>query len=176
MSPGMPLEAVHILLTYRCTYECAHCFLHCGPDRPGAMTIMEMEGLIEQAASVGGITKVYFEGGEPMLYYPMVHLGVERATSLGLGSGIVTCGYYATTVPDGQMWLRPLREAGLGSVEVSVDKLHGTGDACAHARNLVDAAHQLGMDVSVISVCDPREEGCQPGTVVRPGRRRAQRC
>jgi hypothetical protein len=169
MSTGMPLEAVHLLVTYRCTNECSHCFLHCGPQQPGTMTFNELEGLLEQAASIDGVERVYFEGGEPMLYYPMVYLGVKRATALGLASGIVTCGYYSTTVPDGEMWLRPLREAGLGAMDVSIDPLHGTGDACTHARNLVEAGNRLGLDVSVISVHDPREDAPMAQTAQRPG-------
>ena len=165
----MPLESVHIVLTYRCTYECSHCVLHCGPDQPGSMSMMEMEGLIDQAASIDGVERVYFEGGEPMLYYPLVERGVRQAGELGLKSGIVTCGYYATTVPDGEMWLRPLKELGLSSLEVSIDGLHGAGDATTHGRNLVDAANILGLDVSVISVCDPREDECKANSLPRPG-------
>ncbi|MCK5254236.1 MAG: radical SAM protein [Thermoplasmata archaeon] len=169
MSPGMPLESVHIVLTYRCTYECSHCFLHCGPGQPGAMTLAELKGLLEQAAAIDGVDRVYFEGGEPMLYYPLVQLGVERASELGLDSGMVTCGYYATTVPDGEMWLRPLKAAGLSSMEVSIDRLHGEGEANANARNLADAGSILGLDVSVISVCDPREEECSQEPTQRTG-------
>jgi hypothetical protein len=165
----MPLESVHIVLTYRCTYECDHCFLHCGPHQPGAMTLAELEGLLEQAAAIEGVSKVFFEGGEPMLYYPLVQMGIERAGELGLATGIVTCGYYATTVPDGEMWLRPLKAAGLSSLEVSIDRLHGEGEANAHARNLADAGSILGMDVSVISVCDPREEECSQAPSLRTG-------
>ena len=160
MSTGMPLRSVHIVLTYRCTYECDHCFLHCGPQQPGAMTLAEMEGLLEQAAIIEGVDTIYFEGGEPMLYYPLVQLGLERASKLGMKTGLVTCGYYATTVPDGEMWLRPLKAAGLSYLEVSMDRLHGVGEANANARNLADAGSILGLEVSVISVCDPREEEC----------------
>jgi hypothetical protein len=169
MPVGMPLESVHIVLTYRCTYECDHCFLHCGPGQPGAMTLAELQGILEQAAAIEGVTKVFFEGGEPMLYYPLVQLGLEKARELGLGSGLVTCGYYATTVPDGEMWLRPLKAAGLGTLEVSMDRLHGVGEANAHARNLADAGSILGLDVSVISVCDPREEECRETPPPRTG-------
>lgn len=165
----MPLQAVHLILTYKCTSECSHCFLHCGPGQPGAMTLMGMEGLLEQAASIDSVTHAYFEGGEPMLYYPLVRAGIERSQELGLSTGVVTCGYYATTVPDGRLWLRPLKELGLGSLEVSIDRLHGDGETKANARNLVDAARELGLDVSVLSVCDPREEECAEATDTRTG-------
>jgi hypothetical protein len=165
----MPLESVHIVLTYRCTYECDHCFLHCGPHQPGAMTWAEVEGLLEQAATIEGVRKVFFEGGEPMLYYPLVRKGIERASQLGLDSGMVTCGYFATTVPDGELWLRPLREAGLSSLEVSIDPLHGDGDVRVHGRNLVDAGRAMGLDVSVISICDPRDVECVAAPTPRTG-------
>jgi hypothetical protein len=158
-----------MVLTYRCTYECDHCFLHCGPQQPGAMTLAEMEGLLEQAAIIEGVGKAFFEGGEPMLYYPLVQKGLERAGGLGLSTGMVTCGYFATTVPDGEMWLRPLKAAGLRTLEVSMDRLHGEGDAHAHARNLADAGNNLGLEVSVISVCDPREAECREAPLPRTG-------
>jgi hypothetical protein len=132
------------------------------------MTLAELEGLLEQAAAIDGVTKVFFEGGEPMLYYPLVQRGLELAQRLGLETGMVTCGYFATTVPDGEMWLRPLKDAGLATLEVSMDRLHGDGEAHANARNLADAGKEMGMDVSIISVCDPREEACD-GTY-RPGK------
>lgn len=169
MPTGMPLQSVHIVLTYRCIYECDHCFLHCGPNQPGSMTLAELEGLLEQADAIEGVDKVFFEGGEPMLYYPLVLRGLELAQQLGLEAGMVTCGYFATTVPDGEMWLRPLRAAGLDTLEVSMDRLHGEGDAHAHARNLADAGRNLGMDVSIISVCDPREMECAESTPPRTG-------
>jgi hypothetical protein len=133
------------------------------------MSWAELEGLLEQAATIEGVKTVYFEGGEPMLYYPLVQMGIERATELGLDTGIVTCGYFATTVPDGEMWLRPLKAAGLRSLEVSIDRLHGEGEANAHARNLAEAGHLLGMDVSILSVCDPREIESEEAPALRTG-------
>jgi hypothetical protein len=122
------------------------------------MTYQELEGLLEQAATLGDIKTVYFEGGEPMLYYPLLLRGIELATSLGLKARIVTCGYFATNPRDGEAWLRPLKAAGLRGVEVSIDAIHGTGEAYTHGMNLVEAATDLGMSVAVLSVCDPRQE------------------
>lgn len=33
------LTGIHILLTYTCTRECDHCFLHCGPKQEGTFTL-----------------------------------------------------------------------------------------------------------------------------------------
>jgi hypothetical protein len=157
MSPGMPLESLHLLLTYRCIYQCDHCFLHCGPLQPGTFTMYELDGILEQAAALEGLGTVYFEGGEPMLYYPLLLHGIRRATELGLGTGIVTCGYYATSQQDGRLWIEPLKEAGLTLIDVSLDELHGSDEAYTHARNLIDTAKGLGLGVNIISVSDPRK-------------------
>jgi hypothetical protein len=65
--------------------------------------------------------------------------------------------------------LRPLKDLGLSSVEVSIDSLHGAADAMTHGRNLVDAANTLGLDVNVISVCDPRDDECNADSKPRSG-------
>jgi hypothetical protein len=69
----------------------------------------------------------------------------------------VTCGYFATSQQDGRFWLEPLKEAGLSSIDVSLDELHGSDEAYTHARNLIDAAEALGLEVSIISIADPRK-------------------
>jgi hypothetical protein len=165
----MPLEAVHVILTYNCHNECPHCFLHCGPNRPGTFTFLELEGLLEQAAAIEGVGMVYFEGGEPMMYFPLLERGVALATELGLETGIVTGGYFAVTAPDGERWLRRLKDAGLGAIDVSLDALHGTGEACTHARNLIDAARGLGLRTTVVSVSDPRGVEEELRSMLRPG-------
>ncbi len=178
MSTGMPLSQVHILLTYRCLYECPHCFVHSGPGAPGSMTVQEVEGLVEQAATIDGVRTIYFEGGEPAIYYPTLLAGVRRAGALGLDAALVTCGYFATTVPEGEHWLRALREAGLRRLEVSIDELHGTGEAHNHARNLVRAAEGMGLPVQVLSVCAPvkDKEACEEAATILLRGRAAKEC
>ena len=152
---GMPLEEVHLLLTYRCLYVCPHCFVHSGPDRPGAFTTQEVEGLVEQVAALGGVARIYFEGGEPALHFPTLLAGVRAVARLGMEPAMVTCGYFATNPVEGELWLRPLVEAGLRRLEVSIDELHGKGEAHNHARNLVTAARAVGLQVAVLSACRP---------------------
>jgi hypothetical protein len=165
----MPLEGVHLLLAYNCLNECSHCFLHCAPNAPGTMTVYEVEGLVEQAAAIEGVTTMYFEGGEPMLYYPLVERGVELAGELGLASGIVSCGYFATTVQDGELWLGRLKDKGLRYVDVSMDRLHGEAEACNHARNLAETANKLGLEMVIISISDPRGTDDEVLERMRPG-------
>jgi MoaA/NifB/PqqE/SkfB family radical SAM enzyme len=165
----MPLEEVHIVLTYNCLNECSHCFCHCAPNVPGTFTVYEMEGLIEQAAMIEGVSTVFFEGGEPMLYYPLVERGIILAGELGLDSGLVSCGYYATTPQDGKLWLSRLRDKGLKYMDVSADRLHGEGEAYTHAANLAEVGRDLGIEVNVITISDPRGGDNEWIAKTRPG-------
>lgn len=160
----MTLESLHVLLTYRCLSECSHCFVHSGPGQLGTFTFQELEGLLVQAATLEGLDTIWFEGGEPMLYFPLLLRGVELSREHGLESGIVTCGYFANTTNDGKEWLRPLIDAGLGNISISRDEIHGRGEAYTQASNLMDAASELGLPADCIAVSDPREASEEGGS------------
>ena len=46
------LSAIHILLTYACTYECDHCFLHCSPNAKGTFSFEQIRNLLGQAREI----------------------------------------------------------------------------------------------------------------------------
>src|SRR3972149_11576276 len=121
----MTLTGLHILLTYKCTYECDHCFVWGSPWQEGTFTLEQLEDVLRQARAVKTIKTIFYEGGEPFLYYPLLVSGVRRAAGLGFATGIVSNGYWATTKEDAQIWLPPLAEAGLEILQISSDLLHG---------------------------------------------------
>jgi pyruvate-formate lyase-activating enzyme len=49
---------------------------------------------VRQARDLGSVTEICIEGGEPFLYHPVMTEIVRFASGLGLGTGIVTNGYY----------------------------------------------------------------------------------
>ena len=89
------LKGLHFLLTYKCLYECDHCFLYCGPHMEGTFTIEQIEKAIVQGIEAG-IGSICVEGGEPFLYYPILLEGVRMAAIKGFQVGIVTNDYWAT--------------------------------------------------------------------------------
>jgi hypothetical protein len=120
----MPPNAVHICLTYRCTDVCKHCFVFGSPSQTATFTGARLDRLLEQVAEVDSIRWVYFEGGEPFLYLPLLMEGVHQATRLGLATAVVTNGYWLTSERDLTLYLRPLVAAGLKKLQLSVDELH----------------------------------------------------
>jgi MoaA/NifB/PqqE/SkfB family radical SAM enzyme len=89
------------------------------------MTLQNIRHILQQAKDLGTVKSIYFEGGEPFLYYPIMLRGVQEAASAGFRVGLVTNGYWATETEDALEWLRPF--VGLiGDVSISSDSYHWT--------------------------------------------------
>jgi hypothetical protein len=144
------LESIHFLLTYTCNFECDHCFLWCGPGAGGTFRIEQICAVLDQAVELGTIKGVCFEGGEPMLFYPLMLEGIREAKRRGLSGGIVTNAYWATSVEDAKLWLRPLLEVGVKSITMSDDSLHYGDARGSHKERVETAAKELGMSAGTI--------------------------
>jgi len=152
------LTGMHLLLTYACNYECDHCFLYCGPHAKGTFTVGRLGGLLHDAARMGGIELVYFEGGEPFLFYPLMIEGIRMARELGFQTGVVTNAYWATSAEDAELWLRPLAELGVADVSLSDDAFHHGAVAESPAKVALAAARALGLRAGTICIEAPRVE------------------
>jgi hypothetical protein len=124
MEDACMLSEIHFLLTYQCNFECDHCFLYCSPYAEGTFTIRQVEEVLQEAQKLGSVDTIYFEGGEPTLYYPLLVESIRRAAQKGFQVGIVTNAYGALTLEDAEIWLKPLAEAGLSVLTVSQDAFH----------------------------------------------------
>lgn len=110
------LTSIHFLLTYRCTNECDHCFVFGSPRAQGTFTFIQLRQVLGEAARIGTIKSVYFEGGEPTLFYPLLRASVQEARQLGFEVGIVTNAYFASSEQDALLWLEPLQELGISGM------------------------------------------------------------
>ena len=149
------LTGIHILLTLKCTNECDHCFLHCGPSREATFTLGQLQTLVCQIKQLGTVTIVYFEGGEPFLFYPLLLEGLRMVRDAGFDAGIVTNGYWATSVEDGLHWLRPIRDLGIVDFSISDDEFHRRDKNDRKAEFAREAAQQLGIPTGSICIEPP---------------------
>jgi MoaA/NifB/PqqE/SkfB family radical SAM enzyme len=150
----MQLSGLHFLLTYQCTLECDHCFVWGSPWQSGTMTLQDVRHILQQARDLGTIKSIYFEGGEPFLYYGLLLAAVRMAASMGFEVGIVSNSYWATSLEDAVEWLRPL--AGLiDDLSISSDQYHWSEALSRQARNARAAAEQLGIPIGLISIARP---------------------
>jgi len=143
------IKQIHILLTYKCILECDHCFVFSSPNAEGVFTFENLKELLYQIKRIKSIDTVYFEGGEPFLYYPLMVKGIEIAKNMGLKVGIVTNAYWAITPEDAKIYLEPLKDK-IDDLSISSDKLHW--DEEDYAQNAIKAAKEFNIPYSVISL------------------------
>ncbi|MFW9994179.1 MAG: radical SAM protein [Candidatus Odinarchaeota archaeon] len=111
-------------MTYTCNFECDHCFLYCSSDSSGTFTLKQLRVVFSEIKKLETVTMVYFEGGEPFLYYPLMVEGIRMAHEQGLETGVVTNSYWATSEEDAELWLKPLVELAVSDLSISDDVFH----------------------------------------------------
>jgi len=149
------VTGIHIILTYKCNIECDHCFVYSGPQAEGTFTLPEIRGLLDQAAELGSLEWIYFEGGEPFLFYPSMLEGIKLARQKGFRVGVVTNAYGAVSNEDAFVWLRPLADLGIDDLSISEDSFHWDGGGKSPAFRALEAARDLGMRSASISIARP---------------------
>jgi MoaA/NifB/PqqE/SkfB family radical SAM enzyme len=157
------LRELHLLLTYQCTLECDHCFVWGSPFQVGTMTVSQVRDLLAQAEKLGTIEMVYFEGGEPFVYYATLLESIREVKARGWQAGIVTNAYWASAQEDALLALRPFVDAGLDALSVSDDAYHGSHEEQSPPRLAAQAATRLGIGASTISIEPPTLTTPPPG-------------
>jgi len=120
------------------------------------MSLEDVREILSQAKELHTLDWIYFEGGEPFLYYPVLLGGVRDAARLGFKVGVLSNCYWATTVDDALEWLRPF----VGIVQdlsISSDLYHSSEKLNERAGNASSAAEKLLIPVGAISVAQPEE-------------------
>jgi hypothetical protein len=149
------LTGLHFLLTYMCNSECDHCFIYCSPRAQGTFTLSQIKSVLNEAVRIGTIEWIYFEGGEPFLFYPIMLEGIKTARDMGFQVGVVTNAYYATSEEDIEVWLKPLRELGIANLSISNDLFHYTDEKENPAIRTLNVAKKLYMPAAEISIEEP---------------------
>ncbi|MDH3944925.1 MAG: hypothetical protein OEV06_12595 [Anaerolineae bacterium] len=150
----MNLTGLHLLLTYQCTMECDHCFVWGSPWQTGTMTIADIENILAQAKELGTIEWIYFEGGEPFLFYATLLNGVKKANALGFKVGLVTNGYWALSEADAHTWLSPFSGL-IQDLTISQDDYHRSAEGSQYAAHIKKAAQDLDIPLGVIHIAQP---------------------
>jgi len=150
------LTGIHFILTYTCNFECDHCFLYCSPRSEGTFTIGQVTEILDEAKKIDTVDWIYFEGGEPFLYFPLLNESVRRASERGFKVGVVTNAYGALSEEDAELWLRPLAESGLSHLDISNDTFHYGEEPENPAAVAVSVAKRLGIETSAICIEPPK--------------------
>lgn len=152
-------SGIHFLLTYRCLFSCDHCFVWGDPSAEATFTLETLRDALQQVEKVDSVEWIYFEGGEPFLYLPLLLSGVSRAAEAGYQVGIVSNGYWAESPGDAVEWLRPF--AGLvQDLSISTDLFHSEERISQRSRNALAAAASLEIPAATI-ICE-RDDYSEP--------------
>ena len=142
-----------VLVTHRCTSECAHCSLDCSPREEGVIPLPLVEEFITEFTRRWRTSEpLGIGGGEPMLYVDRVRsiaaLGVEK----GLQSRLMTNAFWATSEAEAGTIARDVSEAGVASFYISADSFHAAFVPVERVCNLMRASTNLGLHCHVSSV------------------------
>lgn len=168
------LNGIHFLLSYACNYECDHCFLYCSPSSKGTFTLKQIRQVLDEAVKIQSVEWIYWEGGEPFLYYPLMLEGMKLAKERGFKNGIVTNSYWATDTDDAKLWLKAISKLGIADFSVSDDTFHYGDTAENLSKYARVAAHKLNIPTGAINIEKPTvergmEKGKEKGTLVIGG-------
>jgi hypothetical protein len=152
---NMQLSGLHILLTYRCILECDHCFVWGSPRQTGVLTMEDISRILRQAREAG-IQSIYFEGGEPFLYYAELVHGVQEAAEMGFDVGIVSNAYWAISIADAIEWLQPFAGR-ITNLAISSDLYHCDKCLGEEPQNAIAAAKWLKIPADILSISQPDE-------------------
>jgi len=150
------LTGIHILLTYNCNFACDHCFLYSGHDSPGTFTLATLRKVFSEVQKIGTIEWIYFEGGEPFLFYPLMLRGLKMARDFGLKTGVVSNAYWAESVEDAELWLEPFVELEVSELSLSDDHYHHENIDKSPVKYAVKAAEKMGISTGKICIEKPK--------------------
>ncbi|HEY9152597.1 MAG TPA: radical SAM protein [Anaerolineales bacterium] len=155
----MKLSGLHILLTVQCTRECEHCFVWGSPRQRGVLNVEQIEQILYQAKEAG-VEWIYFEGGEPFIYYDVLVSGVQMAAEMGFTVGIVSNAYWAKSVAEASERLQ-LFAGCLSDLTISSDLYHCDEMLSEESQNAMVAAKWLKIPTGMISIAKPDEDAAQ---------------
>ena len=155
---GRVVRDLRISVTDRCNFRCTYCMPAEGMvwvPRSSLLTFEEIERVARVCVERFGFDGIRLTGGEPTLRAQLPVL-VERLARLGVDIAMTTNG---TTL---RALARPLRDAGLRRINVSLDSLRrdrfeamARRDELARVLDGIDAAIEAGFDpvkVNVVTV------------------------
>jgi MoaA/NifB/PqqE/SkfB family radical SAM enzyme len=114
-----------------------------------------LKAVHDEMKKLGTIKMVFYEGGEPFLYYPLMVEGIKMSHEIGASTGIVTNSYWAISDEDAELWLKPLLELGIANVSVSNDAFHHGNVEITPATRAYEALNRLNIEGTEICIQQP---------------------
>lgn len=144
MTPS--LFRIGLLLTLQCNAECKHCLFECSPKKTQKMSRDLTTKTILKAKQLGA-EWISLTGGEPFLDTDLLTSLVRYTNNKGIKTEVITNGFWADTPDIAKKTLKPLVDAGLDVLNLSIDDFHEEFVPFEKTRNAYCAAVELGLKI-----------------------------
>jgi MoaA/NifB/PqqE/SkfB family radical SAM enzyme len=114
-----------------------------------------LKTVFDELSKIESINMIYFEGGEPFLYYPLMVEGIRLARERGYKTGVVTNAYWSTSIEDAKLWLKSLQALEIDDISVSNDAFHHGEQKETPATIALRAMKELGISGGDICIEEP---------------------
>ena len=144
-------RSIAISLSNRCTSACEGCAFGSHPWVSDALSLKNAKRVLALAKEAfPRLSLCVFTGGEPLLRKKDLCRLIPYAKSMGLGTRVVSNGFWATSPAAAQRVVEELRSVGLDEINFSTGDEHARFVLLDHVLNAVSASLEQGMVVSVM--------------------------
>lgn len=144
-------EALNVLITNRCTAECAHCCMNSGPGRTEALDAETIISTIDTLHRKSPLRVVVFAGGEPTLAKNALRPSIKHCKNLGITTRMVTNASWAGSDVKAKQILLRIRKWGLDELNISADDHHLPYIPFGNVVRAWNAAKGLGFKAVIIA-------------------------
>lgn len=138
-------DKLSIAVTRRCNASCEVCCFGCSPAQTSTLEEADIRRAIRQAKDAGGVKKILFTGGEPLLYYDRVRACTGYASELGLSCAVYTNGFWGDDGRRAARWAQELASVGVKTVHFSSDAYHQRYVPFASLRTALRSVREAGI-------------------------------
>jgi Radical SAM superfamily/4Fe-4S single cluster domain len=137
-----------VMVSRRCNMSCGHCSVESHPKIKLEPTEEELHILVAGLVNAG-VKEIQFTGGEPMLRETLVLELMSKAREHGVGSTMVSNGFWGKKKEKARSALAALRQAGLVRLALSYDRYHSEFQGPEPIMNILDEVQRIGWNAHI---------------------------
>jgi Radical SAM superfamily len=164
--PLLQHRSLSLMPTFRCTAACEHCGTFSNPHNMKSLSISLMLSAIDQAVE-NGYKAIVFTGGEPTLAGDDLLCAIQRASSAGVTTRVVTNAWWATDDEAASRLALSLVRAGLREINFSTGDQHTRFVPLDNIFRACTAALQAGLRTICIMVEVVRDRTITEASITR---------
>lgn len=139
-----PLRSGGVILGYQCNLACRHCNYNSRPNAGPWMTEDMLDRILDALANERRLIDIHLAGGEPTLNPDLLVTAIRKTREKKIRlSYMETNGHFAHSMDGALKTLKPLKEAGLDALLVSVSPYHNERIPLRHTLNCIQAGVEV---------------------------------